>query len=338
MKILISSHAFLPSVGGIETVTRLLSSEFLKLGHEVRIATQTPGSCVDSEGISVSRRPSRRDLWEAVRWCDVFWHNNVSLRTAWPLLGIRRPWVVTTQTWLDHGGARTACWKRFALRFALNIAISRPVSETLPGTAQIIGNPFDHVQFRKKPEIARDGNLAFVGRLVSDKGVDLLLDALEILLQSDVTPQLVIIGEGPERSALEGKVAAANLRASVRFAGALRGSSLADELNRHRILVIPSRWAEPFGIVALEGLACGCVPIVSAGGGLPEAIGLCGATFPNGDARALADVLAQWVNGRARQEEALRNAEEHLRQFQADRVAAKYLAVFEEALGRAARA
>jgi glycosyltransferase involved in cell wall biosynthesis len=66
-------------------------------------------------------------------------------------------------------------------------------------------------------------------------------------------------------------------------------------MNRHRILVVPSIWEEPFGIVALEGIASGCLAIGSEGGGLADAIGACGMTFPNGDSTALAALLeAHW--------------------------------------------
>ena len=52
-----------------------------------------------------------------------------------------------------------------------------------------------------------------------------------------------------------------------------------------------SRWAEPFGIVALEGIACGCAVVGTALGGLPEAIGPCGLTVPNADTSAMGRAL-----------------------------------------------
>ena len=48
MRILFSSHVFSPSVGGIETVSRLLADEFARQGHEVRLITQTPGPASSS--------------------------------------------------------------------------------------------------------------------------------------------------------------------------------------------------------------------------------------------------------------------------------------------------
>ena len=87
---------------------------------------------------------------------------------------------------------------------------------------------------------------------------------------------------------------------------------------------MPSRWAEPFGIVALEGIACGCVVVGSEKGGLKEAIGPCGLTFENGNVRALADQLKRSLNDPNSQ---MQQAAEHLAKFQADAAATAYLRV-----------
>src|SRR2546429_9790427 len=84
-----------------------------------------------------------------------------------------------------------------------------------------------------------------------------------------------------------------DLEDQVAFAGAPPSDEVANLLHQHRIMVVPSLWEESFGVVALEGIASGCAVVGSEGGGLPEAIGLCGLTFPNGDANALAEKLAQ---------------------------------------------
>ena len=77
----------------------------------------------------------------------------------------------------------------------------------------------------------------------------------------------------------------------VTFTGPKRGEELARLMNAHRVLVVPSRWAEPFGIVALEGAASGCTVVASDGGGLPEAVGPCGGVCASGDAESLAQAI-----------------------------------------------
>ena len=116
------------------------------------------------------------------------------------------------------------------------------------------------------------------------------------------------------------------------FAGVRKDAELVSLLNGHRLLVVPSRWEEPFGIVALEGMACGCVPVVARAGGLPEAVGDAGVTFEKGDARDLADCMERLLGDETRQEELRRLAPGHLERHRAAVISQQYLEVLEEAL------
>jgi glycogen(starch) synthase len=61
------------------------------------IVTETPGPS-DGFPFRVVRQPGPGVLLRWVRWCEVYFHNSVSLRAAWPLLLVRRPWVVVHHT------------------------------------------------------------------------------------------------------------------------------------------------------------------------------------------------------------------------------------------------
>ena len=336
MKILLSSYAFYPNIGGIESVSELLAAEFVRLGHEVRILTQTPGEDRGGWGFEVLRKPSARALLQAVRWCDVFFHNNISLQSLWPLLLVRRPWVVAHQTWITRLD-RTLDWrdrlKRLLLRFAAaNVSISRAVAASLPVASQIIPNPYRDDLFYRMPEVVREKDLVFLGRLVSDKGADLLLEAVKLLREGGLTAGLTLVGSGPEEDALKALAQSLGVASQIEFVGPKRGVQLARILNAHRVMAVPSRWAEPFGIVALEGIACGCVVIGSQEGGLPDAIGPCGATFPNGDAPALASVLRETLTCGGRLEQLQTGAPEHLAHHTAHAVASAYLEIFHRSL------
>ena len=332
MKILLGSHHFAPSIGGIETASELLAREFVKLGHEVRVITQTPGGA--DFPFAVIRNPGARELMRQVSWCDVFLQNNISLRTVWPLLFVRRPLFVVHQTWIGRkAGSFPYSWlKRFVLRFARSIAISKAVADDLPIPAVIIPNPYDDEVFRRFEGTDRARDLAYVGRLVSDKGVDLLIEALSILRESGSETGLTVVGDGPDHSKLETQVAELALQSSVEFVGSVNSLQLAEVLNHHRVLVVPSRWPEPFGIVALEGIGCGCAVVGSDQGGLPEAIGPCGITFPNNNPRALANALAQLINDPAQRDALRGNASSHLRRFTKRRVAEAYIEFIEKNL------
>jgi glycosyltransferase involved in cell wall biosynthesis len=331
VRILLGSHHFFPSTGGIETASDLLAREFVALGHEVRVITQTKGN--GHFPFAVIRRPGPLALLRQLRWCDVFLQNNISLRTLWALLFVRRPLFIAHQTWITNPDG-TIGWqhrlKKLALRYATSMAISRAVAEKLPDRSIQVGNPYDDKVFKDVPFEPRTRELIFVGRLVSDKGASLLLEALAMLASR---PRLTIAGDGPERASLEKQAADLLLQPQVEFLGSQTSEQLAKLLRQHRILVVPSRWREPFGIVALEGIASGCVVVGSAEGGLGEAIGPCGLTFPNGNATALANALSRLLGDPAECDRLRQNAASHLARFTPRHVAGLYL----DAMKRAAR-
>ncbi len=335
MKILFYSPAFLPHIGGLELNVANLAEHVVAAGHEVVVVTRTEGREPDRFPFRVVRRPSALELLRWVRWCDVLHQANVSLRGLWPLLLVRRPWAVSHHSWYCRTEGNIA-WqdrlKRRLLRFAASsISVSQAVADDLDTPSVVIPNPYRDELFRILPGIPRTEELAFLGRLVSDKGVDVLLDALALLAGEGLRPRLTVVGDGVERSRLEAQAARLGVAGQVSFSGLRTGEEVVEILNRHRILVVPSRYKEPFGIVALEGIACGCVVVGSAGGGLKDAIGPCGETFENGDAADLARVLGKRLRQPELDGECLRNREAHLEQHTAERAAAAYLAEMENA-------
>jgi glycosyltransferase involved in cell wall biosynthesis len=337
VKLLIYSPAFLPLVGGLEIYVANLAEQLQRAGHEVTVATTTPAAEPDGLPYRVVRNPSAGELLRWTRWCDVFFQANVSLRGLWPLLLVRRPWVVSHHSWYCRTGGRIA-WqdrlKRCLLRrAAASIAVSRAVAADLSTPSIVIPNPYRDHLFRVLPGVERSRELAFVGRLVSDKGVDVLLDALGLLADRGLRPRLSVIGDGPERPRLEAQAVRLGIASQIDFLGTRTGEELVRLLNGHRILVVPSRYEEPFGIVALEGIACGCLVVGSEGGGLKEAIGPCGLTFRNGDAAELAAVLERLLRDPEAGRDLLRNAPQHLAAHTSERAARAYLQALEGALG-----
>lgn len=334
MKIVHYSPAFLPQIGGLELNVANIAAQIHSAGHEVTVITRTRSPEPDAFPFHVVRCPSAREFLHWVRWCDVFFQANVSLRGLWPLLLVRRPWVVSHHSWYCRTDGRIA-WqdhlKRWLLRFAAaSIAVSQAVADDLAVRSVVIPNPYRDGLFRLLPGIERTGDLLFVGRLVSDKGVDLLLDALGILDAEGLTPRLIVVGEGPERPLLAERARRLGIAERIDFLGPRTGEELVEILNRHRILVVPSRYNEPFGIVALEGIACGCVVVGSEGGGLPEAIGPCGLTFRNGDTADLARVLAPLLRDPGAGRDLLAGAPGHLAAHSGARIGREYVRVLEE--------
>lgn len=136
------------------------------------------------------------------------------------------------------------------------------------------------------------GLVVFTGRLVPQKGLDVLLRALVGL-----PARLLVLGDGPERPSLERM--AAQLGIDVEFRGFAGHDDVWAAMGRATVAVVPSQtgvdgWQEAFGLVAAEAQAAGTPVIASTCGGLPEAVApaLDHLLFPEGDVAALAERLA----------------------------------------------
>jgi glycogen(starch) synthase len=293
MRILLTSAPFHPSIGGMETATHVLASGLTERGYDVTVVTATPGD-TEVYPFKVVRRPSAAALLRLVRESDLMWQNHVSLRLLWPLLFVSRPLIIMHHIWLDNDketGTQFGALKRIACMLGRNVFVSSVLRDAARLPGPIIPNSYDEETFRVLSDIPRDRDVAYLGRFVTFKGADIVIDALARLAADNKRLSATMIGVGPQADALKERSQAAGISAQVDFPGPLRGETLARALNRHRILVVPSRWEEPFGIVALEGLACGCVVVVADSGALPEVIGPCGPTVPKNDSAALAAVL-----------------------------------------------
>jgi len=111
----------------------------------------------------------------------------------------------------------------------------------------------------------------FIGRLVPQKGVEYLVKAIPLILQQHRDVKFVIAGDGWSKNYLEDLARSAGFADKVRFLGFISDSELTELTMSSDVLVVPSVY-EPFGIVALEGMAAG-VPVVAANvGGLSEII------------------------------------------------------------------
>lgn len=337
MKILISSPTFLPVVGGHVQAVDLLACGLSAQGHEVRVLCQQAGDHEDRP-YRIIRRPGLGATIKAGRWADVVLHANVSLRSLAPLLITGRPAVFWHHGWYFEWGRRPTLASRiklFVTRFGANMACSQAVADYIGPSCAVVSGPYDNATFKPQAVATRDRDLLFVGRLVRDKGADLLIAAVARLQSQGVHLRVTITGSGPEEPALRQQVHDAGLDQQIQFTGTVRGHELAALMHRHRCLAIPSRWHEPFGLVTLEGIACGCRIVGSAGGGLSEAIGPCGVTFPNEDTAALASRLQEMLAPSPPEDaEFARVAAAHLARFTPEAAAEAALKVLRRAAGR----
>ncbi|MFB5190863.1 1,4-alpha-glucan branching protein domain-containing protein [Alicyclobacillus fastidiosus] len=113
--------------------------------------------------------------------------------------------------------------------------------------------------------------ILFIGRLVREKGVHVLLDAASDILQDVPDARVVILGQGPMQQALRDQSERLGLGHCVEFWGFVDDDTRNDLFHRARVAVFPSLY-EPFGIVALEAMAAGVPVVVSDVGGLCDIV------------------------------------------------------------------
>jgi len=226
-------------------------------------------------------------------------------------------------------------WRAQRRNFSAVVACSNAVRQYLeaddiavrdviwPGTPETSARP------------ALDGApvVTYAGRLVREKGVDILVRAFQQVHVKLPDAQLHIAGSGPEHAALAALVTELRLSDCVTFHGQLNDSELQALLARSWTHVVPSRWPEPFGMTATEAMMRGTAVVASNRGGLADSVvsGVTGFHVPPGDASALGESLVTLLSCPARAEAMGINARARaLDMFSLDRCTARFEALYAE--------
>ncbi|HMQ31543.1 MAG TPA: glycosyltransferase family 4 protein [Chloroflexaceae bacterium] len=204
---------------------------------------------------------------------------------------------------VDRAGAERAAWRAFGAASAL-LAVSEGVADYLRGSpaAQgrvfVIPNGVDPARFPpRRPAAARPFTVGFVGTLKPWHGLDVLLDAFARLRARAPEARLLIVGDGPERGAVERRSASLGLDGAVRLTGAVPPAAIPGLLREMDAATAPYPAAEQcyFSPLKLfEYMAAG-LPVVASRVGQVAAVvehGRSGLLCPPGDAGALAEALA----------------------------------------------
>jgi glycosyltransferase involved in cell wall biosynthesis len=155
--------------------------------------------------------------------------------------------------------------------------------------------------------------VAYIGRLVPEKGVNVLLGAVKFVLERRPNTKFVIAGEGWHRNELENLSKDLGITDKVLFTGYLPDEDFLAYFNVAEVLVVPSTY-EPFGIVALEGMATKTPIVVSDVGGLSEIVdhGWTGMKVPPDNSMALADTIIELLENQSLRKNIVKNAWEKL--------------------------
>jgi glycogen(starch) synthase len=345
MKLLIYSHFFPPSIGGVENIVLSLASGLAELRDsngapqfEITLVTQTPAGNYDDAALPlrVVRQPGLFQLWRLIRARDVVHVAGPALAPLFLGLLSGRPVVV------EHHGFQTICpngqlviepkatpcpghfmakrhskclrcnatqgwlvsYKLWLLTFVRRFFCAHAAANITPTQwlAALLRLPRDSViphgldagqaTSRPTPPLGTPV-IAFMGRLVTTKGVLLLFKAAKILHEQNRRFELLLIGDGPERAALEQFAQDSHLTAIVRFAGRLTGAQVETALAQATVVVVPSLGGEVFGLVVAENMLRALPVVASDLGAFVEVMGGTGLNFRTGDAQDLAARIGQ---------------------------------------------
>jgi glycogen(starch) synthase len=348
MRLLVYSHFFVPSIGGVETVVLSLArglAEFRDSNRapqfDTTLATQTPAVDYDDHGFPfhIIRQPSFLQLWGLIRKSDL-------VHVAGPALA---PLILSLLAWkpvvVEHHSFQTICpngqlfiqpegmlcpghfmagrhakclrcnstrgWPASSRLWLLTFVrrfLCAHVSANIMPTQWLAGllrlprvTVIPHGLEFSEPTPRHEAHsgapvIVFMGRLVTTKGVRLLFESAKILREQNRSFELLVIGDGPERTPLETFARDSRLAAQVRFVGHLDGERLEAALAQASAVVVPSLSGEVFGLVVAENMLRGLSVIASDLGAFIEVLGDTGLTFRAGNATDLAGALSRLLD------------------------------------------
>lgn len=153
--------------------------------------------------------------------------------------------------------------EKLALLLSPNIiSVSEFTKRKLKRKIHIITNGIDYASLKKAKPLKKKFDVIFIGRLIKEKNVDLLLKAVSILKAKNPNIKCCVIGEGPEKEKLIQLASSLKLERNVEFHNFLKKhEEVFSYLKSAKVLVIPSS-REGFGMIAVEANACG-LPVLT---------------------------------------------------------------------------
>jgi glycosyltransferase involved in cell wall biosynthesis len=321
-RVLYFVEPFWPLIGGVEIVSARLVRALAGRGHEVVVVCDRSDASLPAletyAGVAVHRLP----LLRAIRERDLDSMGRARRAMATIVRDLRpqlvhaaftgpgiwalpRPEVAPLILSFHAGNRRTlpagdGLFGRTVARAAWITACSRAVLGELLACRPELAGRSSVIRYGLEPLLDGEPSeppagppvLLCSGRVVPEKGLEIAIDALAILAETDRQARLVLAGDGPERPALEARAAALGLADRIMFTGWVSPEDTHRLVADSTVVLVPSR-EEPFGLVAIEASLMARPVVAAAVGGLPEAVvdGVTGVLVPAGDPAALATAV-----------------------------------------------
>ncbi len=316
MRILHWNDGFLPHIGGTETLVRDLCRAQMACGHVVAVAAGGLPGCAEQDcidGIPIYRRPmpdvhlaqnpglmgrlvqACAEVKRTFRPDIVHVHGSgmsswfhVLTRQAWPCPAVvtlhapvRLPEAVRRRVLMEADAVTTVSDSMRVELGDICAGRKKPV--------QVVHNGMAWPELPPAPLCFRPATMLCLGRVVVEKGFDVALRALAKIPDA----RLIVAGDGKDRESLENLAAELNLSDRVEFRGWVFPDEVPALINEAAVVLMPSRWSEPFGLVAVQAAQMGRPIVASAVGGIPEIVedGVTGFLVPPDDPDSIVAAL-----------------------------------------------
>ncbi|HEX5194200.1 MAG TPA: glycosyltransferase family 4 protein [Solirubrobacteraceae bacterium] len=213
-----------------------------------------------------------------------------------------------------------------AMQNGIDVADLEPVADDLEALRATYAEPDEQL-------------VLLVGRLVYEKGFHLALDALAPVIRRRGNVRFVVAGTGTAEAELRRQARRLGLARKGAFLGWVGDDMLHSLYRICDLCIVPSIY-EPFGIVALEAMASGCLCVVADTGGLREVVpgdGTVGLRFPSRDTAALREIVERVLSDHELRAQMVAEAREHVLRFDWAQVARETANVYERTLQRVDR-
>jgi glycosyltransferase involved in cell wall biosynthesis len=361
MKLLYWTPRFWPDIGGIQTLSKIALPELAKRGYEITVLTShnegQPPEVTDFNGIPVHRYA----FWTALQENDVFQiarinqsihksilklqpdliHYDFSGYTVLYLQSLLKrhplPYLTAVHGKLpadlcQPGSTISRLFEKADWVTTISQNVMKDVQSLIPPIREkstTIHGFADFATSKALPLPAGKPLILGIGRLEHEKGFDVLISAAKRLADSDFDFDIKLLGEGSQRQVLQEQVLELGLENHVQFMGQINHADLTEWIAQAKLVVIPTRGHEAFGIAAAEAGLLGRPVIASRLGGLPEVIedGKTGLLVPEENPAALAETIKQLLNDPERVERMGQSAHKRI---QAQFTLSRYVEAFDK--------
>jgi glycosyltransferase involved in cell wall biosynthesis len=303
MKILFWTELFWPYIGGVEVLSMQLIAALQKCGHQFLVlATHGERDLPDEEtyrDIAIHRFPFqrallRRDL-KTIKTIreritalkQSFRPDLIHLNTGQPSVFFHEctrdacaaPTLFTIHSPVDHATDRNSLLGRVLNSSDWVAGISnamlddaRKLIPEIVERSSVVYNGLEMPALKPAPLDFDAPRLLCLGRVIADKGFDLALDAFASLAGRFPRARLVIAGDGEAQPDLKRHAVELQITDKVDFLGWVDPEKVPELLNTSVAVVVPSRWREPFGLVALQAAQMARPVVANRVGGMPEVV------------------------------------------------------------------